>query len=369
MATISNADNLPNLAILKQITTVPGAAYGRNALINGDFQVNQRYGTTAMLSSSSLYNYYHDRWQTPSNGFWNYAPAGSAGPYGSPGVRMYRTSGSTNQSQGLYYQTLSQNQSRGYQGKFVTLSFWVRVGSAYTGTTAATSAVVASLHYGTGATEVSQPATGFTGLTNFQITNPSTLTTTLQFVSYTTSAVIPTTMTQMAIRLIGNGSATAATANDYIEFFDVQLEEGTAATPYQRKTWEQSMVDCYAYWWSTYPYGTRPATANAANYMLYAGVASTPVNNVVGQYRFPVAMHKVPTMSLYSVVGATANVLSYYATSGSLTLSDGGAGSGTLANNGVSNTLFIIVNGGSSAFGSQTMFVAQHAVADAELNT
>jgi hypothetical protein len=356
MATISNADNLPNLAILKQITTVPGAAYGRNALINGDFQINQRFYTTAMLSSTTLNNYYHDRWQTPANGFWNYAPAGSAGPYGSPGVRMYRTSGSTNQSQGLYYQTLSQNQSRGLQGKFVTVSFWVRVGSTYTGTTAAASAVVASLHYGTGTTEVSQPATGFTGLTNFQITNPSTLTTTAQYVTYTTASVIPTTMTQMAIRVVGNSSGTAATANDYIEFFDVQLEEGTAATPYQRKSFEDSLVQCAPYFRKSWNYIYPVGSTNSLGAMFYP-VTSSAQYGVVGPVHFGIPMRNTPTVKTYGGPSATPNSVT----------DTGGNVSGGFAPIGASSTGFNIQQM-SSSFSATGGAVAFQWAADNEIN-
>jgi len=210
-----------------------------NAVINGGMDIWQR--GTSFTQTGGAIQYTTDRWQA-----WATA-AGTAtttsrqtGTNGSQyALRFQRTAGNTNTGTIVLQTTLETAQSTPYAGKAITLSFYARKGADYSG---ASSQVETRVIYGTG---TDQNATGFTGSTN-AISQMTTLTTSWQRFQYTTT--LSATATELAVQFVWAGVGTAGT-NDYFEITQVQLEEGSIATPFKRSggTIQGELAACQRY--------------------------------------------------------------------------------------------------------------------------
>jgi hypothetical protein len=158
----------------------------------------------------------------------------------------------------------------------------------------------------------------------------------------TTGTWVTTTARGMALSFdLGCGSNNVGTANAWAgsEFYGatgavklistlnatfyitgVQLEPGTVATPFERRSYGAELALCQRYYAKTYDTGTVPGTATSA------GAITTNVNGTwayapSGTWCFPVAMRAQPTVTLYSTQNAnTTGVSSADATDGAATI-------------------------------------------------
>jgi hypothetical protein len=128
--------------------------------------------------------------------------------------------------------------------------------------------------------------------------------------------------------------ANTSSATFYIT--GVQLEPGTVATPFERRSFGAELALCQRYFAKTYDTGTVPGTVTSA------GAISTNVNGAwvyapSGTWCFPVAMRTQPTITLYSTANAnTTGVSTADFTDGAATTFSQGASAVSIRRNNVS---------------------------------
>jgi hypothetical protein len=197
---------------------------GRNALINGGFDIWQRGTASLPVATSTANGFTADRWQLLrtglASGFTADQVTGTdACKYA---LRATRTVGNTSLATTGLYQTLSMSDSELYIGKQVTFSFWARTGSAFAGTFAQ------RILYGTGSDlGVNVAGFGATAVVSVQ----KTLTT--SWARYSVTGTIPTNATQFAVGCYYIPSTATAVANDYFEITGAQLEIGSSPSIFQ----------------------------------------------------------------------------------------------------------------------------------------
>jgi hypothetical protein len=224
-------------------------AAGKNAIINGGFDIWQR-GTSAAMGGSGN-TYLADRWASysASNGTISRQVTGDTTnlPNIQYCARVQRTSGETVTGLQLYGQSLETVNSIPFVGKTVTFSFYARRGENFS---AASNVLSGFVRMGTG-TDQSNTSAGFTGVSTV-ITVSATLTTTWQ--RFTGTATVPTTATQIGIDFRYSATGTAGAA-DFYEVTGVQLELESVATPFSRAggTYQAELAACqrYFYGWNS----------------------------------------------------------------------------------------------------------------------
>lgn len=223
-------------------------AAGKNKVINGDFGVWQR--GTSFTNPSGTYT--ADRWLvaisggsggTASQQTFTPATAPVSGYEGTYYLRMASNAGAT-------YLELAQRVEdvRAYAGRTVTLSFWAKA------TTSVTFTPLFRQNFGSGGS-----ANVDSGGTAQAISSSS-------WTRYTVSVTLPS----LSGKTIGTSSylgvilysSAGTTASNTVEFWGVQLESGSTATPFQTATGsiQGELVACQRYYWrnnatSGNPYG------------------------------------------------------------------------------------------------------------------
>lgn len=272
-------------AIQTQLNQKPEFVAGKNAVINGGFDIWQR-GTSGFTGSSPYYG--ADRWffARPS------AVAGSTMSRQAAGLdgfqycaRLQRDSGNTNTTTVRVFQSLETADSVRFAGKTLTLSFYVRAGANYSG---GTNSGGIGIYTGTG-TDQQIGNTGFTGSSTIG-TGTFTPTTTWSRVSLTATSA--STMTEIGFEINFLPTGTAG-ANDYIEITGVQLEAGSVATPFARAggSIQGELAACQRYYWRT--------AASTAESPIGAGAANATTTCFIN-VNHPVSMRVAPTAIDYS---------------------------------------------------------------------
>lgn len=228
----------------------------RNMIINGDMFYAQR-GTT--IASGAAQPYGLDRWQF-----------GRAGPTAgatmsrqvstTPGfsyvARLQRDSGNSSTAQMVLAQSIESRFSIPAQGKYVTVSFWVRAGANYS---SASSNLTVRVITGTGTDQ--NVFDGYTGAVTI-IDQTFAINTTWQKISFISSAAASTSITQLGVKFAFNPVGTAG-ANDFIEITGVQLETGRGATQFESRQHEFEL--CQRYYFRIISTGTAHATGAGYN--------------------------------------------------------------------------------------------------------
>lgn len=302
---------------------VPIGVAGKNAVINGGFDIWQRGTSTAV--SSANYIYTADRWQfnsSSNNGTVTRQATNDTTnlPFIQYCARVQRDSGQTGLGNLWYYQPFETVNSIQLAGKTVTMSFYARKGANFS----ATSDVLNfRLYTGTGTDQNFRSGT-YTGSAT-PIDATATLTTTWQ--RFTATASVASTVTEVTPAIYYTPTGTAST-NDYFEITGVQLEVGSQATPFSRNagTIQGELAACQRYYYvhadnteNTAPIGTG---------ILYT---ATQLECVV---KFPVTMRIRP-----SLIATSSADLYYFYRNGaldafnSLTINQYGINSANVYNN------------------------------------
>ena len=222
---------------------------GKNAVINGGFDIWQRGTTGTANSFSAGAGYNADRWSNAySGGSLTVTRQATNDTTNLPFVqycaRTQRNSGQTATNTVNMVTTLETADSIRYAGRTVVLSFYARAGANYSSVSNALSGLV---YYGTG---IDQNLWGFTGIAAAGTT--ATLTTTWQRFSVAVS--IPSNTTEIGL-LFGYTPTGTAGANDWFELTGVQLETGSAATQFSRAggTIQGELAACQRYYYRSTP--------------------------------------------------------------------------------------------------------------------
>ena len=292
----------------------PTMAAGKNAIINGAFDIWQR-GTSIAVNAAA---YTTDRWlgyrgvagmtvsRQSTNDTTNL-------PFIQYCARVQRDSGNTSTSSLQFTSSVETSNVYRYTGQTITMSFYARCGANYS---PASSALGVYLSTGTGTD--GNPLTGYTGQTN-TISQTATLTTTWQRFSYT--ATLTSTTTQMAPYFLASVTGTAG-ANDWFEVTGVQVELGSVATAFSRTggTIQGELAACQRYYYrdlGTSAYAVAPGYGYAIN-----------TNSIGYVFNLPVSMRVVPTAIEFSgmavqdsfdtLIGSLATITLNTATSSSI---------------------------------------------------
>jgi len=218
-----------------------------NRIINGAFQLDQRNGGTALtITPSNVYSL--DRW----------AVSGAAGVTGcdvqrvftavpTPSgeaylIRLRRLSGTYNNIIQIA-QAIETINCYDLAGQAVTLSFWARAGSAYSGTS---SQMRANIRSGTAENEGVNGLTAGTWTGYVQdATADFTLTTGWQRFSLTTT--IQSGALEVGVMLLTRNFSGTGSSNDFIDIAGVQLELGASASLFDRRLFTQEQLLCQRY--------------------------------------------------------------------------------------------------------------------------
>lgn len=217
-----------------------GALSNRNVILNGAMQVAQR-GT----SFSAPQNYTLDRWKSLRYiaPYYTVSQQSTGGLSGfSTCARIQRNSGDTGNTAIAFNQPIEQKNCEAVIGKTVTLSFWIRVGANFSGSSAQFRSSVA---YTTSATDIGMYYDNFYN-SGTALTQALPTSTSWAYVTHTVT--IPSSAKQVGVAFYSDAWVGTAGANDYFEITGVQLEVGDTATPFEHRSYGQELSLCQRYY-------------------------------------------------------------------------------------------------------------------------
>lgn len=259
-----NATAGNNLTITNNLTvtgqTIPSSSFKRNRIINGNMAVSQR---ATSFSSPASGSYTLDRWLIGWSGA---APATVAQVSGPTGFRnaLQITGAASNTSVNILQRIESYNCSD-LSGKTITIQANISASASQT--------VAWYLYYANSQDTFSSVTTISNG--TWSVTSTATTFT-------ATVTGLPSGATNgLQLQIIPNniGAFTSGT----ISITGVQLEVGSAATPYEVQIYSDQLAQCQRYYYN----GT------------FATAGTTSTTQCNGQFIFPVTMRSSPTVAAY----------------------------------------------------------------------
>lgn len=261
-------------------------------------------------------------------------------------MRQGRTSGNTNTGAQRLFQTLESADSYRFAGKTVTLSFYARAGSGFTGV-----ALTSFVTTGTGTDQIYYSFTGST-----ETTQNNAITTSWQRFSQTVTLGTSTTEVAFGFYFLGVGTAGA---NDYFEVTGVQFEEGSVATPYSRMsgTLAGELAACQRYFEKSYDLATALGTGTLTGAIFSSGSAAANTTGFIGTgVVFKVTKRGTPILTIYDNSGNSGKCTRV--TYGTGLSSNQAVATGNIGTNG-----FLVESSGTS----NNSAIIIHYVADSEL--
>lgn len=300
---------VPNGGYLPDISGVVSLGK-RNIITNGNFEIWQR-GTTIANAAASAVTYTTDRWaiSRTTAGTQQVSQQTAGGPMGHPNyARISRTPGDTTTNELFLAQATESIDSWKYAGQKVTLSFWLRCGSGFSGTTfsGGNGRGTFEIHVNSGTGTDQGPFAALTG--NVSVINQYIVPTTT-WTFYKVTGTVPTNCNQFKT-YFGWIPPAIAGANNYVDIAGVQLEVGTEATAFETISFEENLYRCGRYFQKSQPYGTAPSagTGNNSGAARWNLTTAGAVATHGAMVEFSPRMRVPPNISFYnpSVVNAFA---------------------------------------------------------------
>lgn len=240
----------------------------RNLVINGDFRVSQRGDYTSPTTTTSG-NYYLDRWYQNGTGCTLTHNLNQTLPDGTVTNTMkYTYNGTTQLSFG---QQIEPNSFKHLLGKLITVSAWVKTNMPNVGL---------RVYTGTQMIGTRHPGDGTWRKLTYTLTLPNNANNCYPLIdSY-------------------NGTWTDAVSGSYVEIAQVQLEEGSVATPFEVRPYGQELALCQRYYYEDHIY-MQAYQLSGQDYSIII--------------RHPVTMYKTPNITVGSAlisVNLTSTTLS-----------------------------------------------------------
>jgi len=307
-----------------QLSSLNGGALSgaRNRIINGDMRIDQRNAGASVATSSGTGVFVTDRWALGYSQTSKFTGQRSTvAPAGFTNSLLVTSSSAYSVTSSDYF--FLRHNIEGFNtadlgwgaagATSVVLSFWVR--SSLTGTFGGS--------FRNNATSRSYPFT-------YAVSSANTWEYKTIIISGDTSGTWDTgNNTGIEIDFgLGVGSNFAGTAgswsgNNYVSatgatsvvgtngatFYitGVQLEAGSVATPFERRSYGQELALCQRYFCKTYDTNTAPGTVS--NNGAVVGIANGNGSRPIVNWFYPVALRAVPTTTLYSQgTGASGKV-------------------------------------------------------------
>lgn len=322
-------------------TAVPASSFLRNRIINGDMRIDQRNAGAAVTISS--YGYGLDRWgyQCSGGGAWS-SQRSAVAPAGFPNSLILTVTtadasiGSTDVYQ-LFQKIEGFNASDfGFgtaSAQTITVSFWVR--SSVTGTYSA-SFQNASFNRGYVATFTVNVADTFEYKTitipgdtsgTWDTTNGIGLQLAIDLGSGSASNITAGSWQSVSTSSLRTSGSVNWIANAGATFFltGVQLEVGTAATPFERRQYGQELLLCQRY------YEANVNTAVSSNLGCAIGFSGsvTAGSTYYSPVNYLVQKRAVPTVTLYNANLSSFPSASVIIITGTTSFLMGGVANGT----------------------------------------
>jgi hypothetical protein len=277
-------------------TTATLGAAGKNFIINGGMEVNQRNVTSLVASVASQYTI--DRWYYNCNstaGWYSQQPPWTTLAGFSQSVRFYQ--GSANSTTFNFSQSLETNNVVPLQGQTVTLSFYASVDTANYGQLPFS----VFLKYSTG-TNANLYNSG-TSITPTAVSNITASTGLIANVGSwtrcTATYTVPSTATSLAV--VFSTPAGTSPGNEF-NITGVQLEANPVATVFSRTggTYQGELAQCQRYYWRNTGTGSTngPISPNGRN------VSTTTAQYVILP---PVTMRTAPTAADFASIAVDQN--------------------------------------------------------------
>lgn len=272
-----------------QMSTAVGGSF-RNRIINGDMRIWQR-GTSVSNPTTSAF-YTADRWGCNRTGDATGAVVSriASGLTGFEyALSLQRVAGNANTaSLSLWYSNESTN-TYDLAGSPATLSFWAKTGVNHSG--GGSLAVI--IYSGTG---TDQRVYAYTGLVTVASMNQSITST---WARYTLTGTVPANSTELGLQISWTPTGTAG-ADDSVYITGVQLEQGSAATDFERRPIGVELALCQRYY-----QGPR----------VYSGTirynSASAVSGVFAQGSLPISpeMRSAPTVTISNNTGAGTPII------------------------------------------------------------
>ena len=235
------ADSSATTGLRYQVTQ----AAGKNYIINGGMDIWQR-GTSYALPATTINYGAADRWCYYSNAVTGRTASRQTASLAgfTYSQRIQRDSGNTNTQSTQLVQLIESSVATSLQGQYVTVTFWAKAGANYS---VASSNITVVLYAGTG-TDQNPYTTGYTGQTT-PISTSQAITTSWAKYSFTTSAVLASSITELTLAIQSGAFVGTAGANDWFEVTGVQLEAGQTGTLFTRAggTIQGELAACMRY--------------------------------------------------------------------------------------------------------------------------
>ena len=204
----------------------------KNRVINGDMRVWQR-GT----SHADTTTYTADRWFVNRNGGVSGVTVSQSGSIGNYFLKVQRQASTTATNNSDVRQVIESLNCADLAGQNVTLSFNCYKGANFSG-----SSVTAEIRYSTATDDLvnivgSWASGGSSGIT------PTTTST-----RYSLTVSIPANAATLMVRFVTDAYSGTAGADDSIYYNDVQLEAGSLATPFERRSYGMELALCQRYY-------------------------------------------------------------------------------------------------------------------------
>ena len=303
-----------------QLSSLNGGALSgaRNRIINGDMRIDQRNAGASVNLADGVYNL--DRWQgsvsqaskvtiqrstTAATGFTHsqLLTVSSAMTFGAGDY-----CGNAQSIEGFNVSDLGFGTAN---AKTVTVSFWAR--SSVTGTYSvafhneATNRSCAKAYTISAANTWEYKTITFQGDTSGTWLTDNSVGMKVYFAlgmgSTYGGATDGTWNSTLKLAVTGQTNR-ASTAGATFYITGVQLEAGSVATPFERRSYGQELALCQRYYFKTFAQGTAPAQNVSANNLLLTSGTSNYVSGII----FPVAMRTAPsTITTFNPFAANAN--------------------------------------------------------------
>lgn len=294
----------------------------RNAIINGDFRINQR----AWSSSTTDGTYGFDRWAQSNSGgtvtmsTQPFSTGASPTPTPVTGyvltnyLRMVTLNNTGTSSYAGFYQHIED--VRTFAGQPITISFYARSGSG----TPKVSAEMTQF-FGSGGLPSGFVQTAISAVTISTTWTRYTMSFTPASVS---SKTIGTTANTSSLRLFffvsaGSSLATVASSignqDNTFDFWGIQVERGSYATPFEQRPIQTELALCQRYYEKSYRLATAPGTAESNGMVEHYGSLNV-FGVIVSMVKFLVPKRYTGyTITAYNTDFSNTNTW-YYGTSG-----------------------------------------------------
>jgi len=281
---------------------------GKNAIINGDFYVNQR----AFTSNTTTATYNFDRWQQQNaGGTFTLTPQNftlGAAPIAGYEAARYLQGITAGQSVAGDLAAIQQRieNVRNFAGQTVTISFWAKANS---GTPKI--GVELNQHFGTGgspSSDVSIPAGAVTLTTSF-----ARYSVTVAVPSISGKTIGTNLVTFLECNFWISAGATFATRassigiqNFTVSIWGVQVEAGSVATPFTTASGSVGgeLALCQRYYQKSYPIEIAPGAFFLGGYSVAIIQSAVPDGLYYNYQRLITRMRVAPTVVVYSGSGA-----------------------------------------------------------------